>query len=112
MRRTAIPLTLAALALAAGLALAEKAEVPETPEVPLGLAPVFWPDDNPSSKDKADLARLLYFAPRLSSDGTVSCASCHEPDKAFSDGRAVSIGIRKQTGGRSAPTVINRAYST
>ncbi len=83
-----------------------------TPEPPLGLLPVFWPDDNPYTPAKAELGRLLYFDNRLSSDGTVSCASCHEPSKAFTDGQAVSTGIGGQKGGRSAPTVINRAYST
>lgn len=107
---------LAALALGLGLLAAPtrpaSADDDATPQVPLGLPPVFWPEDNPYTKAKADLGRLLYFDPRLSSDGTVSCASCHDPDKAFTDGMAVSIGIGKQKGGRSAPTVINRAYST
>lgn len=84
----------------------------EPPPVPLGLPPVYWPEDNPYTKAKAELGRLLFFDPRLSSDSTVSCASCHSPAKAFGDGRAFSIGIGKQEGGRSAPTVINRAFST
>lgn len=84
----------------------------ETPQPPLGLPPVFFPDDNPYTPQKAELGRLLYFDNRLSTDGKVACASCHEPEKAFTDGMAVSIGIGGQKGGRSAPTVINRAYST
>src|SRR5262249_31930194 len=79
--------------------------------VPPGLPPVFWPEDNPYSADKAELGRLLYFAPRLSSDATISCASCHDPKLAFTDDQAVSTGIGKQKGKRSAPTVINRAWS-
>jgi cytochrome c peroxidase len=47
----------------------------------------------------------------LSADGTVSCASCHDPALAFADGKPVSSGIAGQKGGRSAPTVFNRAYS-
>ncbi|MCS6852815.1 MAG: c-type cytochrome [Gemmataceae bacterium] len=82
------------------------------PKAPLGLPPVFWPDDNPYSPEKVELGRLLYFDKRLSSDGTVSCASCHDPKKAFTDQSPVSTGINGQKGGRSAPTVINRAYST
>ncbi len=81
------------------------------PAVPLGLRPLQFPEDNPYSKEKAELGRLLYFDKRLSADGTISCATCHEPKFAFTDGRAVSIGIKGQQGGRSAPTVINRAYS-
>ncbi|RUL83429.1 cytochrome-c peroxidase [Tautonia sociabilis] len=85
---------------------------PQEPEVPLGLIPVFWPDDNPYSPAKAELGRYLYFDTRLSSDNTISCASCHEPSKAFTDSSPVSTGIRSQKGGRSAPTVINRAFTT
>ncbi|QDV36617.1 Cytochrome c551 peroxidase precursor [Tautonia plasticadhaerens] len=84
----------------------------QEPEVPLGLIPVFWPDDNPYSPEKAELGRLLYFDSRLSSDNSISCASCHEPSKAFTDSSPVSTGISAQKGGRSAPTVINRAFTT
>jgi cytochrome c peroxidase len=79
--------------------------------VPLGLIPVQFPKDNPYTPEKAALGKLLYFDTRVSADNTVSCASCHSPAMAFTDGRAVSTGIRLQKGGRSAPTVINRAYS-
>jgi cytochrome c peroxidase len=81
------------------------------PRVPLGLAPIVWPADNPYTKEKAELGRLLYFDPRLSADGTVSCATCHDPKHAFTDGQPFSTGIRGQKGTRNAPTVINRAYS-
>jgi cytochrome c peroxidase len=79
--------------------------------VPLGLVPVVWPNDNPYTPDKAELGRILYFDTRLSADNSVSCATCHSPLYAFTDAMPVSIGIRKQRGTRSAPTVINRAYS-
>ncbi|HVA49180.1 MAG TPA: cytochrome c peroxidase [Pirellulales bacterium] len=97
--------------LLAGVALAQ--DFPEKPPTPpLGLPKVFWPEDDAYSKHKAELGWLLYFDKRLSGDSSVSCASCHAPEKAFTDGQAVSIGIKGQKGGRSAPTVINRAYST
>lgn len=67
--------------------------------------------DNPYSPAKADLGRLLYFDKRLSSDGAVSCATCHAPEKGFTDNAPVSTGIRGPKGGRSATTTINRAYS-
>jgi len=79
--------------------------------VPLGLLPVVWPRENPYSAEKAELGRILYFDTRLSADGTISCATCHSPLYGFTDAMPVSIGIRKQRGARSAPTVINRAYS-
>jgi len=78
---------------------------------PLGLAPIIWPSDNPYSAEKAELGRLLYFDPRLSADGVVSCATCHDPKHAFTDSAPVSTGIKGQKGGRSAPTTLNRAYS-
>jgi cytochrome c peroxidase len=78
---------------------------------PKGLVPVIWPAENPYSPEKAELGKLLYFDKRLSADGTVACATCHDPRFAFTDGAAISTGIKGQKGGRSAPTVINRAYS-
>jgi cytochrome c peroxidase len=83
----------------------------ESPKAPLGLPPLSWPKDNPYSAAKVELGRYLYFDRRLSADESVSCASCHDPKFAFTDHAAVSTGIRSQKGGRSAPTVINRAYS-
>ena len=80
-------------------------------KVPFGLLPIQWPKDNPYSPARWELGRALYFDPRLSVDGTVSCATCHDPGKAFTDNLPVSAGIRGQKGGRSAPTVINRAYT-
>lgn len=88
------------------------ADSEKPPKPPLGLPPVQWPDDNPYSSAKAELGKLLYFDKRVSSDNSVACASCHAVEKAFTDGEAFSSGIGGQKGGRSAPTVINRAYST
>ena len=81
------------------------------PAVPAGLPPVPWPANNPYSAQKAKLGRYLYFDTRLSADNTVSCATCHDPRHGLTDGAAVSTGIRGQKGTRSAPTVVNRAYS-
>jgi cytochrome c peroxidase len=92
--------------------VAAEPEGEKPPKPPLGLPPVQWPEENPYSTAKVELGRYLYFDNRLSSDATVSCASCHSPEKAFTDGAPVSTGIGGQKGGRSAPTVINRAYST
>ena len=80
-------------------------------KVPLGLLPIQFPKDNPYTPEKADLGRMLYFDTRLSADNTVSCATCHHPKFGFTDGAPVSTGIKGQKGGRSAPTVFNRAYS-
>jgi cytochrome c peroxidase len=87
------------------------ASAPDPPKPPLGLIPVIWPQDNPYTPAKAELGRYLYFDKRLSADGTVSCASCHDPARGYTDCAPVSTGIRGQRGNRSSPTVINRAYS-
>jgi cytochrome c peroxidase len=57
-----------------------------------------------------DLGRYLFFDPLLSGDGTLSCASCHRPDRGFSDGRPRSAGIHGQDAGRAAPTLWNVAF--
>lgn len=79
--------------------------------VPLGLPAVPVPANNPQTAEKIELGRQLYFDTRLSSDNTVSCASCHDPKKGWSNGEAFATGVRGQKGGRSAPSIINSAYS-
>ncbi len=82
-----------------------------TLEPPKGLPPIPWPEDNPYTPEKAELGRLLFFDKRLSSNGTISCASCHVPKRAYGDENMVSIGIHGHAGTRHAPTVINTAYN-
>ncbi|MEW6353141.1 MAG: cytochrome c peroxidase [Pseudomonadota bacterium] len=79
---------------------------------PLGLPPVPIPADNPQTPEKIALGQALFGDKRLSGDGTVACSNCHLPDKAFSDGRAVAVGIGNAQGTRNAPTIINAAYYT
>ena len=84
---------------------------PEYPyKVPLGLQAPDIPSDNPVTDAKVDLGKALYFDKRLSRDGTVSCATCHDPAKGWTDQAPVSTGIKGQKGGVSAPTVLNSAY--
>lgn len=71
-------------------------------------APV--PKDNPITKSKISLGKQLFFDPRLSKDGTVSCNSCHNVMSSGTDNRPVSVGVDAQKGGRSAPTVWNAAF--
>ncbi|MES9990674.1 MAG: cytochrome c peroxidase [Candidatus Thiodiazotropha sp.] len=70
------------------------------------------PRDNPSTKEKVRLGKMLFFDTRLSADGSLSCASCHEISdaKGGSDGLSASIGIEGQQGSRNAPTVLNAAF--
>ena len=62
------------------------------------------------SPEQIDLGRLLFFDPVLSKDGTISCASCHNPYKGFADGMPVTIGIGGAVQTRSAPSLWNVAY--
>jgi cytochrome c peroxidase len=68
------------------------------------------PLTNPTTPAKVELGKKLYFDPRLSADGTVSCNSCHNVMAGGEDNRPTSVGIRGQKGGRSAPTVWNAAF--
>lgn len=95
------------------------AEAPKAPpppawevKIPLGLSPDLQvPAENPITKEKVELGRHLYFDKRLSAAGDVSCATCHDPARGFTDQLPVSTGHAGQKGGRSAPTVINSTYS-
>jgi len=74
------------------------------------LGPIPVPADNPQTPAKIALGRQLFFEGRLSSDGTVSCASCHEPAHAWADTTPVSAGVAHQLGTRNTPSIINQAY--
>ena len=65
------------------------------------------PADNPRTPPKIELGRMLFFDPRLSGSGQLACASCHEPDLAWSDGRAVSFGHNRTQLTRNAPSLLN-----
>lgn len=80
-------------------------------KVPLGLTAPPVPQENPMTLAKWILGKKLYFEKALSSDNTVSCASCHDPARGFTDQSKVSTGIGGQLGGMNAPTVINSAYN-
>lgn len=68
------------------------------------------PKDNPTTEAKVNLGRQLYFDPRVSIDGTVSCNSCHNVMSGGTDNRRVSVGVGGQKGGRNSPTVFNAAF--
>ncbi len=88
------------------------AEPSESVKTPLGLPPVPVPDDNPMTADKIELGKMLYFDTRLSRDGKISCATCHDPNMAWAEHKPTSEGIGAQFGERNSPTVINSAYAT
>ncbi len=76
----------------------------------LGLPVLPIPINNPQTVEKIALGEQLFNDKRLSQDGTISCASCHDKDKAFTDGQQVALGIKQQAGFRNAPTVVNAAF--
>ncbi len=77
---------------------------------PAGLPPVVHPKDNASTPEKISLGKQLYFDGRLSADNKVSCATCHDPAKGFSNGEPFATGVEGKKGGRNSPTIINSAY--
>jgi cytochrome c peroxidase len=68
------------------------------------------PPDNPTTAAKVELGKMLYFDPRLSSTGTVSCFSCHNVMEGGDDHMTTSAGVHGLKGGRNAPTVWNAAF--
>ncbi len=68
------------------------------------------PEDNPLTKEKIELGKLLFFDKRLSANNDISCASCHDPKKGWSDGKAKAIGDQQKVGRRNSPTILNSAY--
>ena len=79
--------------------------------LPVDLTRTVMPPDNPQTPEKIALGRKIFFDGRLSADGSVACASCHNPERAFTDGRPTSVGIHGQVGQRNAPTVLNALYN-
>ncbi|MDX2178660.1 MAG: cytochrome c peroxidase [Bryobacteraceae bacterium] len=83
------------------------------PKPPLGLdAYVPVPESNPLTRAKVSLGRALFEDKRLSRDGTVSCATCHRRELAFTDANPLAVGIGGQTGTRRTPRIANRAWGT
>jgi cytochrome c peroxidase len=101
----------AAAVLGVAFALAAGAQPVEL-TVPPGVMPPEVPADNPTTVPKVELGKKLYFDTRISTDGTVACATCHDPRKGFADPRdkPTSAGVGGQLGTRNAPTVLNAAY--
>ena len=76
----------------------------------LGLPSIPVPHDNPQNADKIALGRALFFDTRLSRDQTVSCATCHDPGHAFTDGKVIAEGIGGAKGTRNTPSLVMAAF--
>ncbi len=81
-------------------------------QLPRGFPEPLVPADNPMSTAKVVLGRRLFFETRLSPGATVSCASCHDPARAFTDARAKAVGATGQLTERSAMALVNVAYNS
>jgi cytochrome c peroxidase len=80
-------------------------------QIPLGLdsyMPI--PEANPLTPKKAALGRELFRDPLLSRDHQISCATCHDPARGFSDNRPVAVGVFGRQGNRRVPRIVNRGY--
>ena len=80
-------------------------------DLPRGFPVPVVPADNPMTAAKVDLGQRLFFDKRLSITGAYACASCHDPDRAFTDGRALAVGAKGELHARSTPSLLNVAYN-
>src|SRR5690606_36581384 len=104
MNRTLRSLVLTGLCVSAASVQAQQWEaLPEKPPIPA---------ENPQTDAKVALGKILFFDPRLSEHGPLSCSSCHNVMAGGDDNRPNSIGMHDARGGRSAPTVWNAAYQS
>ena len=69
------------------------------------------PADNPQTPEKIALGEKLFFDGRLSADGSVACSTCHDPARAFTDGKPTLIGVKGRVGQRNSPTILNAFYN-
>ena len=69
------------------------------------------PEDNPMTEEKFQLGRHLFYDTRLSANGTISCSSCHQQDKAFSDGKVHALGASGQPHPRNSQALVNVAWN-
>src|SRR3982074_3284260 len=98
------PLRAAAAASAAAGPLAQPKSLRQV-GVPAAATHAAIATDDAQTPEKIALGQRLFFDARLSADGTVACSTCHDPARAFTDGKAVSTGIGGRAGQRNAPTI-------
>jgi len=76
----------------------------------LGAVP--YPEDNAPNAARVELGHKLFFDPRMSGDGNMSCATCHNPALGWSDGQATARGVKSAQLKRATPTIFNTAYNS
>lgn len=110
MKKILLP---AAGVIAVALALAWYANRPDWSwDLPADMPPPQVPADNPMNPAKVELGRWLFYDPRLSGNGSMSCATCHIQALAFTDGRPRSVGSTGEMHPRSAMSLVNVAYAS
>ena len=93
-----------------GLVCARAESSPDFKSVSTQSQRISKPANETQLSPKAEWGRQLFFDQRLSANGKVSCATCHEPDRAFTENKATSIDIEGRSVGRNSPTLINSAH--
>jgi cytochrome c peroxidase len=91
------------ITLEAGHPSLQKWRLPATPP---------FPEDNPPSPQRVELGKKLFFDPRLSGEGNMSCATCHNPLLGWSDGLATGRGVKSMALDRASPTIFNTAFNS
>ncbi len=79
-------------------------------QLPLGLPEYHVSDANLMTQEKVKLGRKLFFDTTLSVDHSMSCATCHDPEKGWSNGKRVAVGVNGKLGKRNVPSIVNAAY--
>jgi len=91
------------------------ATAPARPKLPIGVSEVLYAISVPApaapTPERVRLGEKLFFDKRLSADDSVSCSTCHEPEKAFTDHKPRAEGIRKQVTKRNSPTILNAMFN-
>ena len=95
-----------------GIDPAPAAPTPYALSVPAGFPVPVIPADNPLTNEGVALGRRLFYEKQLSRDGSMSCGSCHQQSKAFTDGRAQAVGIDGGANPRGTMSLANLAWST
>jgi len=104
-----IALSVAALALASGTAIASDLQSYKDMFEPLPHLPPI-PADNSMTREKIELGKMLFFEPRISASGVISCATCHNPALGWTDRIPRATGHDGQVGDRNTPTVLNSGF--
>lgn len=112
MKRTLVTISAFSLVAVAGLAVEALDGPTEADRQWLMPAAAPFPDENAPTPARVQLGKMLFFDPRLSGDGNMSCATCHNPMFGWSDGLATARGVRSTPLDRATPTIVNTGFNS